>query len=150
MGQIKSPAELETRRKDILSKRDDTKPRITLCSGTGCRAYGSEKVYARFEEVIKARKLEGKIDLKRTGCHGFCERGTLVVIHPDEVCYIQVQQEDVEEVVASVEEAKVIDRLLYIDPVTGEKVIHESDIPFYKNQNRLIFGPNRKIDPKEY
>jgi len=72
----------------------------------------------------------------------------LVVIYPEEICYVNVQPEDATEVVHSVKERKIIDRLLYADPVGGEKVIHESDIPFYKYQNRLVFGNNRRIDPR--
>jgi len=145
---LQSPSELEKIRQDILSRRDPNKPCITICSGTGCCAYGSEKVFRSFEEAIKNQGLEGQIDLRRTGCHGFCERGTLVVIYPDETCYIQVQPEDVPEVISSVEEGKAIERLLYVDPVTGERITCESEIPFYKHQNRMIFGNNRRIDPK--
>lgn len=148
MGYLGSPSDLERLRQEILSKRDPNKPCITICSGTGCSAYGSEKVFASFKETIKNQGLEGQIELRRTGCHGFCEKGTLVVIYPDEVCYTQVQLKDVSEVVSSISEGKIIERLLYTDPVTKKKITRESEIPFYKNQNRLIFGDNRRIDPK--
>jgi len=148
MPRVNSPSELEKLRAEILSKRDPDKPCVAICSGTGCHAYGSERVNAAFEEELKKQGLEGKIDIRRTGCHGFCERGTLVVIYPDEICYTNVQPEDAIEVVQSVKEKKVIDRLLYSDPVTGEKITREPDIPFYKHQQRIIFGPNRWIDPK--
>lgn len=148
MSRLNSPSELEKLREDILSKRDPNKPCIAICSGTGCHAYGSEKVNAAFEEEQKKQGLEGEIDIRRTGCHGFCERGTLVVIYPEEICYTHVQPEDAAEVVQSVKGKKVVDRLLYTDPTTGEKIIKESEIPFYKNQSRIVFGPNRWIDPK--
>jgi len=148
MPKLNSPAELEKLRHKILAKRDPKKPCITVCSGTGCHAYGSEKVNAAFAEEIKKQGLEGKIDIRRTGCHGFCERGTLVVIYPEEICYTNVQPEDAAEVVQSVKENKVVDRLLYTDPVTGEKTTYELEIPFYANQQRTIFGPNRRIDPQ--
>ena len=148
MPRLNSPAELEELRQEILSKRDPDKPCITICSGTGCHAYGSEKVNAALEKEVKKQGLKAEVDVRRTGCHGFCERGTLVVIYPDGICYVNVQPEDAAEVVRSAKENKVIDRLLYVDPTTGEKVIHESDIPFYKYQNRIIFGNNRRIDPK--
>ncbi|MBA7504530.1 Ion-translocating oxidoreductase complex subunit B [subsurface metagenome] len=148
MPKLNSPAELEELRQETLAKRDPNKPCITLCSGTGCHAYGSEKVNAAFAEEIKKQGLEGEIDIRRTGCHGFCERGTLVVIYPKEICYTNVQPEDAAEVVQSVKESKVVDRLLYTDPVTGEKITYELEIPFYANQQRTIFGPNRRIDPQ--
>jgi NADH:ubiquinone oxidoreductase subunit F (NADH-binding)/(2Fe-2S) ferredoxin len=148
MARVNSPAELEKLRQEILSKRDPNKPCITICSGTGCHAYGSEKVNAAFENELSKQGLKDEIDIKRTGCHGFCERGTLVVIYPEEICYIHVQPEDAAEVIQNIKEKKVIDRLLYIDPVTGQKAVHESEIQFYKNQSRVIFGNNRKIDPQ--
>ena len=71
------------------------------------------------------------------------------MIYPEEICYLQVKPEDVSEIVSqTIKEKKVVDRLLYVDPTTGEKAIHESDIPFYKNQVRNLIGNNIKIDPK--
>jgi len=148
MPRLSSPAELEELRQKILSKRDPNKRCITICSGTGCHAYGSEKVNAAFAEEIKRQRLKAEVDIRRTGCHGFCERGTLVVIYPEEICYVNVQPEDAAEVVQSIKENKVINRLLYVNPTTGKKVIHESEIPFYKYQNRIVFGNNKRIDPK--
>jgi NADH-quinone oxidoreductase subunit F len=72
-----------------------------------------------------------------------------VVIYPEEICYLQVTPEDVPEIISqTIKEKKVVDRLLYVDPTTGEKATHESDIPFYKNQERNIIGNNIHIDPK--
>jgi len=149
MPRINSPAELEELRKGILSKRDPDKPCITLCSGTACHASGSEDVAASIEEEIKKQGLSGKVDFRKTGCHGFCEKGPIVVIHPEKTCYLQIKPEDVPEIISqTIKEKKVIERLLYTDPTTNEKIIHESEIPFYKNQERLVFGSNGKIDPK--
>ncbi|MGD8900691.1 MAG: NADH-ubiquinone oxidoreductase-F iron-sulfur binding region domain-containing protein, partial [Desulfobacterales bacterium] len=80
---------------------------------------------------------------------GFCERGPIIVIHPEKICYFQIKPEDVPEIVSrTIKEKQVIERLLYSDPNTKEKIIHESEIPFYKNQERLVFGSNGSIDPK--
>ena len=148
MARIKSPAELDAFREAILGRRDPEKPCITICSGTGCQASGCENVSLAFEEELRKHELEAKIDLKRTGCHGFCEQGPLVVIYPKEICYSKVKASDVPEVVSlTIVEDKVVDRLLYVDPMTGERIAHESEIPFYKNQVRIIFGNNSKIDP---
>ena len=149
MPRIDSPADLEKFRKSILSKRDPEKPCITLCSGSACHATGSGKVAESIEEEVKKQGLLDKVDIRRTGCHGFCERGPIIVIHPEEICYFQIAPEDVPEIVSkTIKEKKVIERLLYSDPDTNEKIIHESDIPFYKNQERLVFGSNGSIDPK--
>jgi NADH-quinone oxidoreductase subunit F len=149
MPKINSPAELEKVRKGILSKKDPKKPCIAICAGTGCLALGADKVVAAFKEEIKKQGLEDKVDIRETGCPGFCERGTVVVIYPEEICYLQVQPEDAGEVISqTILAKKVIDRLLYVDPTTGEKAVRESEIPFYKNQMRLIIGNNIKLDPK--
>lgn len=149
MARINSPTELEKLRQEILSQRDPNKPCITLCSGTACHATGSEKIVAAIEQEIEEQGLKAEVDFRRTGCHGFCERGPIVVIYPEEICYLQIKPEDVPEIISqTVKEKKIVDRLLYTDPTTGEKVTYESEIPFYKNQERLVFGPNRRIDPK--
>ena len=149
MPKINSPAELEKLRKGILSKRDPQKPGIAACTGTGCLALGADKVVAALKEEIKKQGLEDKVDIKETGCPGFCERGTVVVIYPEEICYLRVQPEDAGEIISqTILAKKVIDRLLYVDPTTSEKAVHESEIPFYKNQMRLIIGNNIKLDPK--
>ena len=149
MTRLKTPLDLVKLRDDIISARDPSKLCITICSGTGCRAYASEKVSAAFEEEIKRQGLESKVDVKRTGCHGFCEKGPLVVISPEELCYLQVTPKDVPEIISeTIINDRVIDRLTYTDPTTGERIAHEYEIPFYKNQMRLVFGNNSKIDPK--
>jgi len=149
MGRINSPTELEEVRKGILSKRDPDKPCIAICTGTGCRALGAANVVAALKEEIKSQGLEAKVDIRETGCPGFCERGTVVTIYPEEICYFQVKPSDAEEIVSQTIVAKnVVDRLLYVDPSTGEKVVHESEIPFYKNQMRFLIGNNIKINPK--
>ena len=149
MPRINSPAELEEFRKDILSERDPDKPCIAVCAGTSCLALGNDRVISAFEEEIKKQSLEAKVDIRATGCHGFCEKGPNVVIYPEEICFIEVTPEDVPEIVSqTVIGKKVIDRLIYIDPNTGEKAAHQSEIPFYKNQMRHLFSNNTKIDPK--
>ena len=148
MARLNSTSDLEELRQGILSQRDPTKPCITICSGTGCHAYGSENVAAAFRTEIEHQGLAEQIDIRRTGCHGFCERGTLVVIFPEEICYCNVQPKDVAEVVAQTARGNVVERLLYTDAATGEKVVHEHEIPFYKYQTRLVLGNNTKLDPK--
>jgi NADP-reducing hydrogenase subunit HndC len=149
MSLINSPAELEEFRKNVLSKRDPNKPCITLCSGSACNASGSIEVAAAIEEEIQKQGLRADVDIRRTGCHGFCERGPIVVIHPEEICYFNIVPKDVPEIVSeTIKEKRVVERLLYTDPSTNEKIIHESEIPFYKYQERIVFGFNSKIDPK--
>ncbi len=149
MPRINSPAELEQFRIGILSERDPDKPCITLCSGSACLASGSGELVASLEAEIEAQGLRGEVDIRKTGCHGFCERGPIIVVQPEEIGCFQIEPEDVPEIISqTVGEKKVIDRLLYVDPSTNETIVHESEIPFYKNQQRLVLGSNGSIDPK--
>ncbi len=148
---LSSAKELEELRKEILSKRDPGKPVVTVCTGTACQTYGSLEIYRKFADEIRSQGLEDSIvEAKATGCHGFCEQGPVVVIFPQEICYVKVKLEDIPEIVsATLAQGQVIERLLYEDPVTGEKIAKDPDIPFYKNQVRIVFGNNRHINPGE-
>ena len=146
---IKSPSDLEKLRQEILAKRDPQKPRIAICAGTGCLALGARKVITAFKEELKKWGLENEVEIRETGCPGFCEKGTIVVIYPEGIYYLQVQPGDVSEIVKkTLIEKKLVERLFYTDPVTNEKAIHEDEIPFYKHQMRLLIGNNIKVDPK--
>jgi NADP-reducing hydrogenase subunit HndC len=148
---LSSVEELEELRKRILSKRRPDKPTITVCTGTACQTYGSLEIYQKLADEIKKQGLEGAaVEAKATGCHGFCEQGPVVVIFPQEICYVKVKLEDVPEIVSrTLARGEVIERLLYKDPVTGQRIAKDSDIPFYKGQVRIVFGNNRYINPKE-
>jgi NADH:ubiquinone oxidoreductase subunit F (NADH-binding)/Pyruvate/2-oxoacid:ferredoxin oxidoreductase delta subunit/(2Fe-2S) ferredoxin len=146
-ARIGSLEALEETRAKVLAERDPDRPRISVCAGTGCLASGGSRVLAALRAEAESQGL-GDLEIRGTGCHGFCERGPIVVIDPEEICYLQVTPEDVPEILAeTVKEKRILERLLYVDPATGEKVVRESDIPFYKHQQRDVFGPNRKIDP---
>jgi NADH-quinone oxidoreductase subunit F len=122
---------------------------IAVCGGTGCRGSRALEVLSAFRAELKNRRLTGKAVLKETGCHGFCEKGPLVVIRPENVFYQQVEAKDVPEIVEkTVLKGELIERLLFENPVAREKIVKEDDIPFYKGQRRLVFGENGYIDPK--
>lgn len=149
MPRLNSAAELKELRNDILSKRDPDRPCIGICAGTGCLGLGNDRVIIAFEEEIKKQSLETSVDIRATGCHGFCEKGPNVVIYPQEIYYTQVMPKDVPEIVSrTVLGKEVIERLSYVDPATGEKAAHLSEIPFYKKQMRQLIGDNTKIDPR--
>lgn len=148
MNRLSSPDELEGIRKSIIKHRDPNKPCIIICGGTGCLALGCEKVIATFKQEIRQQRLETKVDVRVTGCPGFCERGPLVVIKPQNIFYQRIRVEDVAEIISeTVLKGNIIDRLLYTDPNTGKKIIYEHEVPFYKKQKRLIIGNNELIDP---
>ena len=148
MAKLKSPGELEALRSSITKKRDPDKPCITVCNGTGCQAYGSKSIVAAFQDEVKKQNLGAKVDVKAIGCPGFCERGTLVVIKPKDIFYQRVRPKDVPEILSeTIGKGNVVNRLLYTDRATNEKITKEGDVPFYKRQMRLIIGNNGLIDP---
>ena len=149
MTRLKSIKGLERLRSEIESKRDPMKPLVAICAGTGCISLGARLVVSSFQKEVNIRGLENEIEIKETGCPGFCEKGTLVVVYPKGIYYLGVQPDDVPEIVEeTILKGRLVDRLLYTDPKTGEKATLESDIPFYKHQMRHLIKDNIKINPK--
>jgi NADP-reducing hydrogenase subunit HndC len=148
---ITSPEGLEQFRKGILSKRDPKKLTVSICTMSVCgQSRGSVEVCERFKEEIKRAGFEDKVDIKETGCQGFCEREPVVIIFPQGIYYVNVKSDDVPEIVSTtLAKGKLVERLLYTDPATGKKGAKESDIAFYKNQMRLVSGNNKYINPKD-
>ena len=150
MGKIKTADELDSFRQSIIGKIDPNKTCVTVCGGTGCTAWGSAEFREALTQEIKTRGLEDKVDVKMTGCHGFCERGPVTVILPKEIFYQQVTKEDVPEIVSkTLIKGEIIERLLYTDSATGKKIVFEPEVPFYKKQTRLVFRDNGRIDPTQ-
>ena len=148
MAKLKSPTELEALRKSVLDERVPEKTIVTICNGTGCHAHGCKTVTEAFWDEVKKQKLTDKVDIRATGCHGFCERGPLVVIKPKDILYQRVRVKDVPNIISeTVVGGTTIERLLYSDRASGTKIAIEHDVPFYKLQKRLVFGNNGLIDP---
>jgi NADH:ubiquinone oxidoreductase subunit F (NADH-binding)/(2Fe-2S) ferredoxin/Pyruvate/2-oxoacid:ferredoxin oxidoreductase delta subunit len=148
MRRIKSISDLEKWKENILSKQKQDEIVVSVCGGTGCHAYGCEKVRDEFAKVIRNNGDVKKIRLRYTGCRGFCERGPVVTIQPQGVFYQRVQEKDVPLILTeTVKNGKILDHLLYEDAITKQKLTSEKDIPFYKAQNRLVLGNNGMIEP---
>ncbi len=149
MKRIGTPQELHALRTSLLRRRDPHKTCVRVCLGTGCRARGSADVMTSFKDEISSQGLEVQVDCKQTGCHGFCERGPVIVIGPKEIFYQKVKPSDVPEVVSkTLLNGEVVDRLLYTDPA-GIKALYEHEVPFYKKQTRLVLANNGRIDPTD-
>ena len=148
MSRLENQKALEGCRKKLQKQRDPKRPVISLCAGSGCGAYGTDEVKDALEKEISQNGLKGKVEVKVTGCHGFCEKGPIMVIHPEGTFYSQVKAEDVPEIVdETFVKKELVERLLYKDPVSKQRVAKEADVPFYSHQYRLIFGNNGLIDP---
>lgn len=145
---LKSISDLQSFRETLRKSKNPQQPCISICTGTGCQACGALEVVDAFKKIIEERGLGHHIEIRATGCHGFCERGPLVVIRPQGICYINVTPEDALEIINQVANGgEVIERLLYQDPVTKRRIPYEKEIPFYKYQQRIVFGNNGEIDP---
>ncbi len=131
----------------LLENRNYHTKSITICGGTGCEASRARSVIEALQRELRTRGLED-VRLRVTGCHGFCEQGPLMVIEPGNIFYCQLKPEDVEEVIVStIANDQIVERLLYTDPVTGEKVRTQKEIPFYRLQERTLLGLNEQVDP---
>nr|HDM99620.1 NADH-quinone oxidoreductase subunit NuoF [Deltaproteobacteria bacterium] len=145
---IDSAESLVLLRETLLADQNKTVKLVNVCCGSGCMSSGSEQVREAFISGIKGLELEDEIKVKKTGCHGFCERGPIVVVGPENIFYQHVTKEDVPEIISeTLLEDRVVKRLLYEDPVTGQKCFHENDIPFYKKQKRIVLKNCGNIDP---
>jgi NADH:ubiquinone oxidoreductase subunit F (NADH-binding)/(2Fe-2S) ferredoxin/NAD-dependent dihydropyrimidine dehydrogenase PreA subunit len=148
MKKITNLHELNNLRGSLVKDRDRHKTCVSVCCGTGCRASGSLEVVSALKTAVSQKGLDITLETKITGCHGFCEQGPLVAITPQNLLYCGVKAEDVEEIVEqTIVRGKVVERLLYVDPATGQSITEEGEIPFYKKQERLILAANGQIDP---
>ena len=142
--------QLEETKARILLSRAAWKSSITVCGGTGCHAQGGTKIVQAFREEIKNQALDGSVELRTTGCHGFCEQGPIVVIHPEGIFYSRLKAEDVPEVVTeTIVNNRIVERLLYTVPKKKHRIISEKDVPFYQKQKRVVFAHNGLIDPTD-
>jgi len=149
MAKLVDRAALEEFRKKLQSKRRKGKMKlISLCAGSGCGAYGTAKVHQALVDELKRQKLDKKVEVKLTGCHGFCEKGPIMVIHPEGIFYPQVKEKHIPEIVEeTLKKGELVKSLIFKDPTSKKKITFEEDIPFYKLQQRVIFGGNGLIDP---
>lgn len=121
---------------------------ISLCSGSGCGAYGTGKVHKALIDKLAQRGVQDEVEVKLTGCHGFCEKGPIMVLYPEGILYSQVKEEHIPEIVEkTVINGEVVDSLIFRDPSTKKRILREHDIPFYKLQQRIILGNNGVLDP---
>jgi NADH-quinone oxidoreductase subunit F len=134
--------------------------RVVVCSGTGCKANGSEAVHAAFVHEVAAAGLpvsvefkheekHGTVPVTRSGCQGLCSQAPLVTILPDNILYMRVKPEDVAEIVAAtLGEGQLIERLLYRRPDTDEVCRGPQDIPFLNRQKHVVLRDIGTLDPE--
>jgi NADH:ubiquinone oxidoreductase subunit F (NADH-binding)/(2Fe-2S) ferredoxin len=150
MSKLQSQKDYEILRARFKKERDPERCVVSLCAGSGCGAYGTQMVKKALEQEVLKNGLKGKVEIKVTGCHGFCEQGPIMVIYPEGIFYPKVKPEDIPEIVArTVVNGEVIENKLYKDPLSKKRISKEKEIPFYRQQHRLVFGSNGLIDPTD-
>ncbi len=148
MPKLNSARELEHLRERLRQQRQNITKTVMVGGGTCCQASGSRAVIDAVRNELSRQGLEQTIRLCVTGCHGFCEQDPVIVIEPGNIFYCHVSPEDAFEIVyQTVMKGELIERLLYTDPVSGEKCQTETEIPFYKAQDRQVLSQNRMVDP---
>ncbi len=148
LRKLNSFSGLDRYRKQITRGRDGLKKTVSVCAGTGCRACGSMELHHALTEEISNRKLFSQVEIKATGCQGFCEQGPLMTIQPGNILYLRVEPEDIPEIITeTIQNGNPVERLLYQDPAEGRGVSSIEEIPFFARQERVVFGDNSLIDP---
>lgn len=133
-----------------FENKESLKTHILICGGTGCKASGSDEIKKEIIREIKINNLQSKVDVIMTGCFGFCAKGPILNILPDNVFYIKVNREDVHEIIDShIKNHKIVERLLYKDPKTNKVIKSQKNIPFYKKQHRIALRNCGIINPED-
>ncbi|MBQ9416687.1 MAG: NADH-quinone oxidoreductase subunit NuoF [Clostridia bacterium] len=130
-------------------KGNDGKRHIVLCGGTGCLSSNSAEIRAEFQRQVDERGLGDKVTVNQVGCFGFCSQGPFVKIYPEDTLYRMVSINDVTEIMdTDIVGGQIVERLLYVDPTTKEKVRKQDDITFYKKQVRIALHGCGSINPE--
>ncbi|WP_411168829.1 NADH-ubiquinone oxidoreductase-F iron-sulfur binding region domain-containing protein [Clostridium sp. MB05] len=134
---------------DKFNKGNIKERHILICGGPGCKASNADNILRAFNEEISRLNLENDIKVIMTGCFGFCAKGPVIEIMPDRVFYIKVTEEDVKEIIEShILEGRVVDRLLYENEETKERIKIKEEIPFYRKQVKIALKNCGVIDPE--
>ncbi len=148
MTELRSPHALADYRRQIQAAANPQQRCIRVCDGTGCRALGSRNVLACLQETLREAGLAGQVEVVPTGCPGFCELGPLITIDPERIAYNRVSVGNVPAIVAkTIAQGEIIDDLVFVDPVTGQAIIHDDELPFYTKQMRRVLELNGQINP---
>ena len=148
MSRVASIEELASLKTKIETGRKFTKQAL-ICGGTGCISSGSNEIADKMKERVKAVGKEDEIRIIKTGCFGFCEKGPIVKMLPDNTFYTEVTPEDAERLVDThLLNNEKIEELLYVDPVTKNKISDSDHMDFYKKQERVALRNCGVIDPE--
>ncbi|TDX58886.1 NADH-quinone oxidoreductase subunit NuoF [Orenia marismortui] len=122
---------------------------ILVCGGTGCVSSGCKEAQDALKEELAKHDLASEIKIVETGCHGFCEKGPIMIFYPEGVFYCEIKPEDMPELVEEhILKGRIVERLLYTEPTTDKNIPAYQDIDFYKKQERLVLTNCGHMDPE--
>ncbi|MDH4198438.1 MAG: (2Fe-2S) ferredoxin domain-containing protein, partial [Candidatus Aminicenantes bacterium] len=122
---------------------------LLVCAGTGCVSCGAFRIKAALEEEVARRNLQDEVLVIATGCNGFCERGPILMVHPDGVFYQRLKVEDVPFLVEEhLLKGRPVKKLMYVPPAEREPVPKMKDIDFFKLQRLIVLRNRGRIDPE--
>lgn len=147
MERLQSIEDFETLQGRLTADHDPSMPTIVIPAGTCGQASGANDLIRVAKRELLDRGLTDRIRLRITGCHGFCEAEPSVLIEPRGTFYPKLGIKQMAQIVEAVAQDRVLDDLLFVDPVTGSAVEKQGDIPFFKAQVRTILARNEKVDP---
>lgn len=123
---------------------------LLVCGGTGCTASDSLTLVKMLKESIKKHEITNEVEVVVTGCFGFCEKGPILKVYPDNVFYVTVKPEDAEEIITEhVIKGRMVERLLYVEPNSKKRLEGQKSIPFYKKQIRIALRNCGFINPED-
>ncbi|MCD4714779.1 MAG: NADH-quinone oxidoreductase subunit NuoF [Clostridiales bacterium] len=123
---------------------------IMVCGGTGCVSSGSLDMVDSFKAKLTEKGYQDEITVIKTGCFGFCGQGPIIKIHPDNVFYVQVGLNDIDEIIDEhIIKGRTVSRLLYKEPETHRPLPKHEDMSFYKKQYRIALRNCGLINPED-
>lgn len=147
MSALRSLEALQELRGKLLHKHPPKKSRLRICM-TGCRAYGAMELRESLAEQVQRAGLQDSVEIRETGCHGFCARAPVMAVDPQGWMYQQVRPEDAREIVEeTLLKGRLLERLLCSHPATGERWATLEEIPFYRSQQRKVLALCGFVDP---
>lgn len=133
----------------VILEPDKKNKQILVCNGTGCFSSGSQTLIDLLKDGLTERSITN-VDVRSTGCHGFCEQGPTVIIEPGNTFYTKVQSEDITDIIdKDIVGDEKVKRLLYQDPISGELADNFETVNLFAKQQRIILDNCGKIDPEE-
>ena len=122
---------------------------VLVCGGTGCTSSGSEQIIQTLKDELKKNKLQNEVAVVKTGCHGLCAEGPVMIVYPEAVFYSRVRPEDVEEIVSEhLLKGRIVERLVYHEAQTPEGIKSLNETTFYKKQHRIALRNCGVINPE--